>query len=237
MIGRYSREIISQYYGHVNRDVAYLTIRQTDNSTQMIPLTQTTLSNMKFEDYEVIGQFFTGSSVVPNFYPSFRWGQIASTGPYNPLFIMEHVQYYAPIDTFTRNEPSIFYRESCRTSELSMNHVTPIDWKELSARIQHEIVVSGSSSLAQYYWECSTVHWISDTMQQNLKASPFHSKEAKLDHNQQKQQLQLQNERAYNQALDFYYFHFIIFVIMLLVSFFVAKKVRLTKCKAVNIIP
>lgn len=56
-------------------------------------------------------------------------------------------------------ENQTFYKESCTTSALSMNSLTPMDWKSLSASIQHEIKVSGSSQLAKYYWECSTVHW------------------------------------------------------------------------------
>ena len=100
-----------------------------------------------------------------------RWGQIGSTSNdtnSTTLSILEHVQYYAPIDTYGSlqskgdyffKDNQTFYKESCTTSALSMNSLTPMDWKSLSASIQHEIKVSGSSQLAKYYWECSTVHW------------------------------------------------------------------------------
>jgi hypothetical protein len=112
-----------------------------------------------------------------------RWGEIGRKGndANGTLSILEHVQYYAPIDSYETvqsdaflKENQTFYKESCTTAALSMISLTPMDWKALSESIQHEIKVSGSSQLAKYYWECSTVHWV-ESSSGPLNAAPYSS--------------------------------------------------------------
>ncbi|KAJ3370710.1 protein transport protein S31 [Kappamyces sp. JEL0680] len=164
IIGEYSDIIMNQYYGHVNRDVTYLTTKTPEGSYQIVPLNEETLKDPASIHLQVVGTLHTGPSIVPYYYPAFRWGLLGrEKGTGNSSWrVEEHVQYFAPIDLYksVQDDPGPdFFRESCSSRAMSLNTVSALEWKALLGTIQHELKISGHSTLLQFYWDCSVVHW------------------------------------------------------------------------------
>ena len=83
-----------------NKDSANKDTIVPNEEYKIVPLNRDTLQDSKFADsITVIGHLFTGSSVVPYYYPSFRCGFLASSTNNDGLYVQEHVQYYAPLET------------------------------------------------------------------------------------------------------------------------------------------
>ena len=147
LIGTFSKSIISLYYGHVNRDIVNF-VYKTKEKYEIGPLNQKALLDPKTSSLEIVGTLFTGSSVVPYFYPSFRVGVLEGEK------VISHTQFSSRIGD------EVVFNETCSTvTTLGMTGLGGEEFKAFLGNVQHELDVAGKSLLAGRYWDCSMVHY------------------------------------------------------------------------------
>ncbi|KAJ3318999.1 Endopolyphosphatase [Boothiomyces sp. JEL0866] len=153
IIGKFSDTILSQYYGHVNLDVTYLVTRK--EKYEIIPLRkQKLLKSTKIK--HIVGQFYTGPSILPFSNPSFRLGVIQDKK------LVKHVQYYADIEELNvnhRDEIEIpqnsFYSSVCDTSKVyNLKYLDSKWWKVFLDNVQIQLKENGFSYLLDTYKSC-----------------------------------------------------------------------------------
>ncbi|KAI8587803.1 Metallo-dependent phosphatase-like protein [Geranomyces variabilis] len=151
MSGEFSDVILSQYYGHVNKDIVNLVLRprkgKSGNDSQHIikAVTSTSLSQIDLDANSIVGNFKTSGSIVPVHNPTLKAGLLAVEA--GSTKIIQESQWY--IDLNHANEryaasPStttLKFREACRTDkDYSMSALDPAGYTEWIIRMQADSV-------------------------------------------------------------------------------------------------
>ncbi|KAJ3275708.1 Endopolyphosphatase [Terramyces sp. JEL0728] len=153
IIGEHSESIVSQYFGHVNYDVTYLLTKS--DKYEITPLRkQNLLKSTKIN--KIVGQIYTGPSIVPFSNPSFRLGVIQQRK------LVKHVQYYADLEKLNidhREDIEIpsgsFYTATCDTSTVyNLRHLDPKWWKTFLNTVHDQIKQNGYSTYLDTYRAC-----------------------------------------------------------------------------------
>lgn len=154
-IGLFSDVILAMYFGHVNRDLAYLTVK-TETDFDIYPIAGNLLKEKP--PGEIVGVFYTGPSIVPYFNPGIRLGTVV-VGE-NGTYVAGHVQYYSNLteqNQIDLYDNSSFFQKDCSTSKsFSMNSLSPSAWDNFLTRIHKGN--KRSLELMKKYKKCSTIH-------------------------------------------------------------------------------
>jgi hypothetical protein len=163
IIGSFSDIIMTQYFGHVNWDIAYAVTKLSSNNYELIPITTQLMKSRSASNMEIVGSFFTGPSIVPFFNSGFRLGTVTDV---NDTSILEsHHQYFANLAQHnldrSLNIPvnsSTFFESSCSTKKWNLKTLEPGEWPEFFKAIQQELHRSKRSDIVTHYHKCASVH-------------------------------------------------------------------------------
>ncbi|KAI8895675.1 Metallo-dependent phosphatase-like protein [Globomyces pollinis-pini] len=175
LVGKYSDIIVTQYYGHVNRDMMYA-ITKSKSDFSIIPFSKKILKKDvgSIQKQSMIGHFFTGPSIVPYYNPGFRLGSLNITQ--NEIELIGHIQYYADLERLNKdhkvdpddtNQPknSTFYNPTCSTIDsFQMRKLNINGIRSFLSRIQTELSTPNlknkpKSTLLDSYGDCIKVQY------------------------------------------------------------------------------
>jgi hypothetical protein len=158
LVKSYSNTILSQYYGHVNKDFAYIQATTPKSKEKVIPVTKNTIGKKKFKKALFHSILFTGPSIVPHYNPGFRYGILKYE---NSWYLDEHLQYYSNLKLQNSQKSAFSFIESCSTKNFGLNSLQIHDWTLLSTQ-------SLKFDMDQYL-ECGYIHFMeSNVAVQNL---------------------------------------------------------------------
>ncbi|KAJ3002729.1 Acid sphingomyelinase-like phosphodiesterase 3b [Thoreauomyces humboldtii] len=152
LTGEFSDVILTQYYGHVNKDIVNLVLKPKEKKTRVgttdprylfKAVTPMSLPYIDTSAYQVIGNFKTSASFVPVHNPGLRAGKLTWGGNENAAnasaSIIEESQWYADVShaneryAASPGASTFRFKEACRTVEdygmpAILNSTSYTDW-------------------------------------------------------------------------------------------------------------
>jgi endopolyphosphatase len=152
LILKYHDVIITQYFGHVNKDLAYILTTKTASSKKqlvennvkktslisnqhkqlkqkylIIPLNKKSVQKDIFISNQFESVFYTGPSIVPHSNPSFRYGVLKIDTKW---FLDQHQQYYVDLLKMNTKKFPFEFQKICSTKDLGLKSLKTLDWKQ-----------------------------------------------------------------------------------------------------------
>jgi hypothetical protein len=166
IVVEYSDILISQYFGHVNKDLAYL----MTNSGAIIPVVGETLSKRSMTKKRFVSTLFTSPSIVPYYFPGFRHGVFQFDGSF---FLSSHEQYYFNITraNLASSSDELTFQPSCNTKNWKLDSLRPKSWRKFFKSIRKQVAKSKFSALALEYQKCAMIQYESTAQQHQVDAN------------------------------------------------------------------
>ncbi|KAI8911316.1 hypothetical protein DFJ77DRAFT_469606 [Powellomyces hirtus] len=147
--GEFSDVILSQYYGHVNKDVVNLVLRPRKNKmgTEMPYLlkavTPMSLPYLDMKTYTIVGNMKTSASIVPVHNPGLKTGILSIE---KDSRILRESQWFADIThaneryAASPGTPTLRFKEACRTdADYNMSGLDAAGYTDWVIRMQREL--------------------------------------------------------------------------------------------------